>query len=599
MLGSSVLPGMGSENSEFTQRPTVELFGKNFVLNDPSDLLNMQRSVAEWIGDSRRMAREFDEVQALLLRESDLEDLSGEDRHRYFRLPEDIIGKKERRGLAAIDQRLRRILVAAESMDSTNSRRFMREIAELAAAVRNNRRNPIPSAGASSLFTVIDQLRNTVGGGGSPASNADCFGDCETECSPRDSTFWKQPDSIPDQDLYNGFGRTEIPKWTGLVWEYDKPKTSRGANPGFEIRSGPHKAKIKFAETHSEPFTTRVFHALGYNVDVTDYVPFIRLKYSRRIFLEYNLRQKLDLNIRFFGLFTMASVNMQSIWDPFHLVDGAELRDGSIVDGAEFRRQLVGDSEVLTSSSFNRAFEERIHCLITRPVNFQIDQHEVKSVGPWAFDELGHQHLREVRGVALLAAWMGWFDTRFDNTRLRLLDDQIKHYWSDLGGGLGRADAAFNWRVESVNEFPWTFTEAAIVRGKGRMTTPFRVVNFHTVLDNEAFKAMTIQDATWMAGMIAQLSRRQIEDALVAAGHDAAETMLYAEKLIHRRNKMVRDLGLEGKFGLLRSKFAATNFDYDPVGDAFWLESARRRFLVEDPLHGVVSSGGVVQRDSR
>ena len=380
-----------------------------------------------------------------------------------------------------------------------------------------------------------------------------------------------------------------------MIWEYDQPKTSRGANPGFEVRSGQYQAKIKFAETHSEPFTTRIFHALGYNVDVTDYVSQIRMKYDRRVFLEFNLRHELHLDIRFFGMFTMGRVNMQSVHDPFDYLAGAELTDGSIVDRVELRKRLLRHAELEVAewspADFDPEFERKIEFLVTQPVNLQPKDPRATSVGPWAYDELGHADLREVRGVGLLAAWLGWFDTRFDNTRLRLVDGELRHYFSDLGGGLGRADAAFNWRAESINEFPWKFMAAPVVRGKGRMTTPFRVVHFHTVLDNPAFQAMTIEDARWMAGLIAQLSREQIIDALMASGYGAAETVLYAEKLIHRRNKMLRDIGgMEAVPPLVRL-FDAQVFDYVPQEDPFWTPSRRQRFLVAEPMSKSVDDG--------
>ena len=83
------------------------------------------------------------------------------------------------------------------------------------------------------------------------------------------------------------------------------------------------------------------------------------------------------------------------------------------------------------------------------------------------------------------------------------------------------------------------------------MTTPFRVVNFHTVVDNEAFKAMTEEDARWMARRIGRLTREQIVGALQASGYDAVMVGKYADKLVHRRNRMIEDLGLEAEFPML------------------------------------------------
>ena len=73
--------------------------------------------------------------------------------------------------------------------------------------------------------------------------------------------------------FYAGFGRSELPRFDDRLWEHSGPKTSYGTGPGFEAASGCLKLKVKFLETRSEPFTARIFAALGYNVEPTDHVP--------------------------------------------------------------------------------------------------------------------------------------------------------------------------------------------------------------------------------------------------------------------------------------------------------------------------------------
>jgi hypothetical protein len=57
------------------------------------------------------------------------------------------------------------------------------------------------------------------------------------------------------------------------VWKYDGPKTGSGISPGFEAKSDSTKIKVKFQEITSEPFTARIFWAMGYHGDPVDYVP--------------------------------------------------------------------------------------------------------------------------------------------------------------------------------------------------------------------------------------------------------------------------------------------------------------------------------------
>jgi hypothetical protein len=184
---------------------------------------------------------------------------------------------------------------------------------------------------------------------------------------------------------------------------------------------------------------------------------------------------------------------------------------------------------------------------------------------------LDHAGRRELRGVGILAAWLGFFDTRYDNLRVRLVktdgDEQIVHYFSDLGGGMGQTKGLLFMHGERPNEFPWTFTKPGLWQGPGRMARPLRIEGYKPIVPTESFAAMTIDDARWMARLIGQLSERQIVQALVASGYDSAEVRLYTEKLINRRDRMVADLGLAKEIPLLRPEGVNRKFSYDPSVD--------------------------------
>jgi hypothetical protein len=172
-----------------------------------------------------------------------------------------------------------------------------------------------------------------------------------------------------------------------------------------------------------------------------------------------------------------------------------------------------------------------------------------------------------VRGAALLFAWTNCFDVRWDNNRLKRDGAGIRHIISDLGNGLGRAD---NFKVDAqglVNEFPWTFTEAPVVDRRGRERRSFRIVSYQPIFGNDAFRDMTVDDARWMARLIAQLTETQIQQALIAAGYTSAEVRLYTEKLVSRRDRMIRDLGLAKEISLLRPPGVERALDYDPRSD--------------------------------
>ena len=123
----------------------------------------------------------------------------------------------------------------------------------------------------------------------------------------------------------------------------------------------------------------------------------------------------------------------------------------------------------------------------------------------------------------------------------------------------------FSWHSDEPNLFTWTFTEPERRQGKGRMTIPFRIVNYRPIDRVPAFKEMTLDDARWMARMIAQLTEAQMVQALVASGWDSAEVRLLTEKLINRRDRMIVDLELAGEIPLLRPAGVNRDFSYDPA----------------------------------
>jgi hypothetical protein len=452
------------------------------------------------------------------------------------------VSARTRRGLHAIEHISHR---ARESSNSSERAVFARQLAEVNAAMQNNARSPVPrEVGLLQLpFVHYRYVSGRVGLGHKPASNLSLHStqDDLSKVNPLPSTFWSHRTNIATADLATGFDRITRPGFEEVIWRYAKAKDGFGAHAGFEAKSGETRIKIKFGEIHSEPFTARLFHALGYNVDACDYSPGLKVKFDRRIFAEFNSRKPVDTSITAFGVLPVWTIHFQPEHDPFDFIASVILKDGTILPTTDLRRALGAGA---TESNL----ESRIDYLITVPANVQLRNAAERSIGPWDFGQLGHEQLRELRGAGLLAAWLGWFDSRFENTRLRLVQgdhgDRLKHVFSDVGGGLGKSVGWSGWRGESPGEFPDSFTEPEVFQGKGRMTKPFRIVNFRPVEPTPAFREMTIDDARWMARQIAELGEQQIVDALRASGFDEFNVALYRHKLLARRAKMLRDLGL-------------------------------------------------------
>lgn len=552
------------------------------------ELPNHQRHPLTVPADSPRLAQALDQLirdeeEYLAQRkverkrwrtETPLAEMSPAQLRRYHGEPLALPTNNELRGLRTLQALSRQLDSAATPDERTNTLRLM---AETARSLENLRRPPIPPRVEVALIPLLllDYLHRPVGRGTTLAANLQLpAGSTDaSRMDPPDSTFWSKPPAIAQADLFHCFGRTGWPDYEHVLWEYDEPKTGFGSNPGFKLKSGRIELKAKFGEVHSEPFTVRLFHALGYNVEQTDYTPSLRIKYDRRLFREFHLRKELDLEFRVLAVVPVLHLALQRRYDPFQFITAAVLKDGTRLTGQELKARLLLDPKRERPeddpANFDPAFEATIAHLVTREANVQVRDAAAQNLGPWAFGGLGHEHLRELRGVALLAAWLGWTDTRCDNTRLKVVTTggttEVKHFFSDLGGGLGKGAGLFSWQSDAPNLFDWTFTTPPRRVDQGRLTIPFRIVNYRPIDRTPAFKEMTVDDARWMARMIAQFTEAQLIQGLIASGWDDAEVRLLTEKLVSRRDKMIQDLDLAGEIPLLRPAGARRNLAYDPA----------------------------------
>lgn len=447
--------------------------------------------------------------------------------------------KRDSHGISLIRELAEHIL----SDSSTDHQILLRsELLELAQAIANNHRAAIPRYVdfIQTPLLLADALHHPVGRGTKPAANIPISADYG-QIDPLPSSFWRPPAQIPAANLALCFDRAEIPDYSREIWTYAGPKKG-GRNAGCELKFDGQHIKIKFAEIHSEPFTARIFDTLGYNVLPTDFCAALKIKYDRRLFTEFNSRREMKMRagVLFIPLYQL---NLQEAFDPLNFIDHAALRDGSSITASHLRELLFKDSArkhpETDPDNFDPAVEERIDYLVTKEANVQTEPRDSQSIGPWDFGALGHENLRELRGAGLVAAWLGWWDSRFENTRLRVRKTadglELKHYLSDLGGGLGIAGGTFHHSDAKAERFEESFTRRA---KNGR----FEIIGYEPVDDTPAFRAMTENDARWMARKIAQISETQISAALAASGFSNLEVQEFTRKLIARRTALLRDL---------------------------------------------------------
>lgn len=524
------------ENKSLSQRL------EHLLRHDPKTEMDQIRARAERLVPEAKAA--LDRRKAVRREQSQyLATLPTHELRQHFHNHPDLLPAREIRALEEI-------LRLADS----NSQSSRSAIQELLTGLRNYRRSPVPErVGALTPWRLwLQNMDRTIGHGTTPALNLapGAISDASRR-DPLPSGFWRRPQSISTQDVASGFGRAAVPDYTIFLWDYAGPKTSAGTHAGFDVRAGKLRLKVKFGEEHSEPFTARIFHALGYNVDPTDCVSEMKVRYSRRLFREFNMRQPLPMRLRPFWI-PVATLDLQPYHDPFNFIRAAVTKDGRRLSGSELKAALLldphGDRPENDPANFNPEFEMQLSHLLIGPVNVQPEDSLGENVGAWDFGGLGHEDLRELRGAGLLAAWLGWFDARFDNTRLRIVRDgdrtELRFFFSDLGAGMGSGRGYLTRNGEQLAAMEDCFTSPEIVRGPGHMTTPFRVRNFETIVPVPAFQRMTSEDARWMGRMIGALTREQLRSALLASGYDAPRAERYLEKLLKRRSIMLLNLAL-------------------------------------------------------
>jgi hypothetical protein len=273
-------------------------------------------------------------------------------------------------------------------------------------------------------------------------------------------------------------------------------------------------------------------------------------------------------------------------YDPFNYIGYAVLKDGSQITAAQLRENCfpvaagkkLPKRPELMKSLYDKKFGDTIDYVVLRNASITTKEPAdgVDEIGSWGYNCLNHDKLREVRGMAVLNAWLDNWDTRWANNRLYLVDTkdngiELKQVVSDLGALFGNSTGMvrrvhgklkMNVYQNAPNDFTWSFTHP---QAQGDTTVPIH--DFMPDCKTDPFYAMNLDDARWMARLIAQLTESQVESALIGAGYEAPTARLILEKLVARRDKMIQDFGLSAEIKLLRPHAADKRFSYDPRTD--------------------------------
>lgn len=374
---------------------------------------------------------------------------------------------------------------------------------------------------------------------------------------PIDSTMWKprKPERVTSEALYAGpwmkaEERPTLPD-EGSVLELDNVRSldADGVHPSVFVtdpKTGT-EWKVKFlgdgqSPLSSEAAMSRLYYALGYHASPVYHLASLKMSPSA-VIAAYDHKQRIGFRVKengFLHRFLRIPPGKYGL-SPYKMrpqIRRLKLRGIDEV--------LAGETAYVTldAARANPGLLEQIEWVEVHGIDLALKgEGGGDSIGPFHPDDPENVDRREMRALSFISAvWAMGDDVRFNNLRLDAdVDDgaiELKHVLSDAGA---------HFQTARPNEFAW---EVDFDRDAARLHND----NNRFTLD--AYDRTTLDDARWAVRKIGALSEEQIIAAVAGGAESFPVARLYAEKLIARRDDLVKKLGLEKELGLLRPRGA-------------------------------------------
>lgn len=388
--------------------------------------------------------------------------------------------------------------------------------------------------------------RDTQWSPGSVAANiqAPAGAQATDTLDPVDSTMWTRrkaervtPESIAAGPWMKADKRPTLPaEGTVLELESFRSLDADGVHPSVfvtdPVTGTEWKVKFQGADAgaiSSEPVVSRLLYAMGYHSSPVYTAPSLRLS-PHAVLAAYTHKQRVGIRIK--------ENSFLSRW--LRVKPGKygrspyKMRD-QIVDLSYAGEVVSGPAahELLVQARKNPAILEDIDYVTVRGVDLALKgEGGGESMGPFRPDDPQHVDRREMRALSIISAsWLKGNDTRFNNLRLDVEDDdgqiELKHVFADAGAHLeGTRPESFGPEVDL------DLTAPRLHDDTNRMTL-------------HAYDRTTLDDARWAVRQIAALSPAQIRAAVKAGATDASAESYYTTRLIQRRNDLVKKVGLD------------------------------------------------------
>ena len=174
-------------------------------------------------------------------------------------------------------------------------------------------------------------------------------------------------------------------------------------------------------------------------------------------------------------------------------------------------------------------------------VRFEARPENVKRLDEWKWSDNPFVGTRELRGLKVLMALINNWDIKDSNNQILFergeKGNELRYIISDLGATFGKSGSTpIIWRFTRSRNKPTDYAKADFVD-----TVVDNHVYFHYGGKNgDLFNDITVEDATWIGGLLSELSTQQLRDAFRAANYTNAQVSLLVNEVRERTNELLR-----------------------------------------------------------
>jgi hypothetical protein len=172
-------------------------------------------------------------------------------------------------------------------------------------------------------------------------------------------------------------------------------------------------------------------------------------------------------------------------------------------------------------------------------VRFEARPDDWKRLEGWKWKKNPFVGTPELQGLKIMMALLNNWDLKDSNNQIiNIKNGPNEHYYiiSDLGATFGHASTTpLFWRFTRSRNNPKNYAKSKFLE----KVKDNRVVLHFGGKNRGLMKTISVQDATWMASLLAQLSDAQIRDAFRAANYTPAQIDQLALTVRNRSNELL------------------------------------------------------------